>query len=71
LGYVGVDIVIDRDSGILVMEVNKRPGLEIQIANRAGLSKRLKFIEKNNEGDRMKTEAKVKQAIEWDLNGWE
>jgi alpha-L-glutamate ligase-like protein len=71
LGYVGVDIVIDRDSGILVMEVNKRPGLEIQIANRAGLSKRLKFIEKNNSGDLIRTEAKVDQAIEWDVNNWE
>jgi alpha-L-glutamate ligase-like protein len=71
LGYVGVDIVIDKNSGILVMEVNKRPGLEIQIANRAGLSKRLKFIEKNADNDLKETEAKVKQAIEWDINGWE
>ncbi len=30
LGYLGVDIVVDRDMGPLVMEVNARPGLEIQ-----------------------------------------
>ena len=71
LGYVGVDIVIDKNSGVLVMEVNKRPGLEIQIANRAGLSKRLKFIENNAGSELMETEAKVKQAIEWDLKNWE
>lgn len=37
LGYVGVDFVIDRDGGVMVLEVNARPGLNIQIANQAGL----------------------------------
>lgn len=30
LKYLGVDIVVDRDAGPLVLEVNARPGLEIQ-----------------------------------------
>lgn len=33
LGYVGVDIVIDRVRGPLVLELNARPGLEIQNIN--------------------------------------
>ncbi len=49
LGYTGVDIVLDRDHGPLMLEMNARPGLSIQIANRCGLLKRLekvKVIEK-------------------------
>ncbi|MFQ6005435.1 MAG: alpha-L-glutamate ligase-like protein [Woeseia sp.] len=45
LGYLGVDIVIDRDRGPLILEMNARPGLNIQIANCAGLSHRLKRID--------------------------
>ena len=33
LGYVGVDIVIDEALGPLVLELNARPGLEIQNVN--------------------------------------
>lgn len=45
LGYLGVDIVIDRDQGPLILEMNARPGLNIQIANHAGLSHRTKRID--------------------------
>lgn len=45
LGYVGVDMVIDKDLGPLILEMNARPGLNIQIANAAGLSHRLKRID--------------------------
>ena len=41
LGYVGVDIVLDRRFGPLILELNARPGLNIQICNRAGLRHRL------------------------------
>ncbi len=44
LGYLGVDIVIDRDLGPLILEMNARPGLNIQIANRSGLSSRIDRI---------------------------
>ncbi|MEL6538006.1 MAG: sugar-transfer associated ATP-grasp domain-containing protein [Bacteroidota bacterium] len=37
LDYLGVDLVIDAHKGPMVMEVNVRPGLGIQLANRQGL----------------------------------
>lgn len=45
LGYLGVDLVIDRDLGPLILEMNARPGLNIQIANCAGLARRIDRIE--------------------------
>jgi alpha-L-glutamate ligase-like protein len=55
LGYQGIDIVLDRDRGPLILELNARPGLNIQIANRAGLRGRLKAVEENR--DRLGTVA--------------
>lgn len=37
LGYVGMDIALDKNKGPLLLELNARPGLSIQIANRSGL----------------------------------
>jgi alpha-L-glutamate ligase-like protein len=37
LGYLGVDIALDARRGPVVLEVNVRPGLEIQNANHKGL----------------------------------
>ena len=45
LGYLGVDIVIDRDLGPLILEMNARPGLNIQIANRSGIAHRVRRID--------------------------
>lgn len=45
LGYLGVDIVLDKDRGPLILELNARPGLNIQIANATGLGTRLRHIE--------------------------
>ncbi len=45
LPYLGADFVIDRDHGPLLLELNARPGLQIQIANRIGLGARLKTVE--------------------------
>lgn len=45
LGYLGVDMVIDNDRGPLILEMNARPGLNIQIANRAGLCHRIARVE--------------------------
>ena len=45
LGYLGVDIVLDAHRGPLLLELNARPGLNIQIANGEGLRPRLKTIE--------------------------
>ncbi len=55
LGYVGVDIALDKHGPIL-LEVNARAGLEIQVANLVPLRKRLRRIE----GLKVKT---VKQGI--------
>jgi len=46
LGYQGVDIVLDRVKGPMILELNARPGLAIQIANRAGLLPRLRLVER-------------------------
>ncbi|MGH1439658.1 MAG: alpha-L-glutamate ligase-like protein [Cellvibrionaceae bacterium] len=45
LGYLGVDLVLDKELGPLILELNARPGLNIQIANNDGLSRRLNIIE--------------------------
>ena len=37
LNYLGVDIVIDVIHGPMIMEINVRPGLGIQLANKQGL----------------------------------
>lgn len=46
LGYMGTDMVLDKTQGPMVLELNARPGLAIQIANGAGLLPRLRQIEK-------------------------
>jgi alpha-L-glutamate ligase-like protein len=46
MGYVGVDFVLDAQRGPVVLEGNARPGLSIQIANRAGLLNRLAYIDR-------------------------
>jgi alpha-L-glutamate ligase-like protein len=47
LGYMGVDLVIDRDHGPLLLELNARPGLAIQMANGQGLRKRLDRVDRD------------------------
>ncbi|MBA7496108.1 hypothetical protein ES702_06706 [subsurface metagenome] len=56
IDYLGIDIAIDRDKGLIVVEANTRPGLEIQIANLAPLKPRLEKAE----GIKIKT---TKQAV--------
>jgi len=41
LGFLGVDVAIDSENGPVILELNARPGLSIQIANMAGLKERL------------------------------
>lgn len=45
LGYLGVDIVLDKTLGPVMLELNARPGLNIQIANREGALQRYRLIE--------------------------
>lgn len=45
LGYAGVDVVLHPEKGPMVLEINNQPGLQIQVANAAGLRKRIERIE--------------------------
>jgi len=45
LGYLGVDIVLDQTHGPLILELNARPGLNIQIANKVGLMSRFAVVD--------------------------
>lgn len=44
VNFLGVDIAIDREKGPVVLELNTRPGLAIQIANLAPLGEHLKRV---------------------------
>ena len=59
LGYLGVDMVIDRDLGPLILEMNARPGLNIQIANGTGLANRVARIEEIYDADASPAERAV------------
>jgi len=45
LGFMGVDVVLDKEKGPMVLEVNARPGLSIQICNKAGLKSRMEKVD--------------------------
>lgn len=45
LGYLGTDIVLDKEHGPVILEFNARPGLTIQVANERGLRPRLSAVE--------------------------
>jgi len=49
LGYIGADFVLDREKGPLMLELNARPGLNIQIANRVGLRSRLEAVDQQQQ----------------------
>ena len=44
LGYLAADIVLDEKEGPVLVEINARAGLMVQIANRAGLKTRLEKV---------------------------
>ena len=45
LGYLGVDVVLDSELGPLMLELNARPGLNVQLANQQGLHRNLVKVE--------------------------
>lgn len=59
LGYIGTDLVVDRDKGPQLLELNARPGLSIQIANGAGLLPRLRHVETLPESRQWAAEQRV------------
>lgn len=50
LKYIGVDLVLSAESGPCVLELNARPGLLIQVANRRGLRPLIEAIEQRPTG---------------------
>ncbi|MAF20576.1 MAG: hypothetical protein CMI55_02755 [Parcubacteria group bacterium] len=44
IGFLGIDIAIDREKGPVILELNARPGLSIQIANLTPLDDRLQRV---------------------------
>jgi len=69
LGYVGVDLVLDKFKGPMMLEVNARPGIAIQVANRAGLKRRLTKIDATD-ADLSAPESRVRFALEhFGVNG--
>lgn len=75
MGFVGVDLAVDDTAGVVVLEVNKRPGLEIQNANRSGMKRRIRWIERyiRRNGDQVKglgPGIKAELTRTWDAQGW-
>ncbi len=64
LGFLGADIVIDVDKGPLLLELNGRPGIAIQIANRFGLRA---HVEPVLAADTSKMDAKARIAFGKDI----
>jgi len=62
LGYLGVDQVLDWERGPVLLELNARPGLAIQIANRTGLWGRLEQADQAPAGIFATPEARVAWA---------
>ena len=63
LGYIGCDIVLDQNAGPLILELNARPGLNIQLANQTGLLHRLRWVESVATEDRP-PEERIAMAVE-------
>ncbi|WP_394201864.1 alpha-L-glutamate ligase-like protein [Shewanella waksmanii] len=61
LGYLGTDMVLDQKRGPLLLELNARPGLAIQIANGRGILPFLHHVE-NMKHTTMSVEERVAYA---------
>ncbi len=59
LGYLGVDLVIDEFRGPMLLELNARPGLSIQIANNQGLLPRLRAVERLKKPERLTIDERI------------
>ena len=61
LKYIGVDIVLDAERGPCVLELNARPGLLIQLANRRGLRPLIEAVEQQSKSVHRRT---VQERVE-------
>ncbi len=69
LGFAGVDVTLDAVRGAVIMEVNRRPGLEIQNANAAGLLRRLRMVEGLPRGE-VPVEERLDTVKKLDMENW-
>ena len=60
LGYFGIDFVIDQYLGPLILELNARPGLSIQLANQCGLLPRLNAVDRTKDVERLSSSERLK-----------
>ena len=65
LAYVGVDVVMDAVHGPLLLELNARPGLAIQVANNEGLLPRLQRVESSPAAALSTWQERCRIAREW------
>jgi alpha-L-glutamate ligase-like protein len=65
LGYQGVDLVLDKEKGPLLLELNARPGLAIQLANKTGIMARVWAVDKDEswKGDTASRVARAKELF--------
>jgi alpha-L-glutamate ligase-like protein len=63
LGYLGADIMIGKEAGPMIIEVNARPGLAIQLANGEGLRDRFQLV--HDEALRMQRTASLEERIDF------
>ncbi len=64
MGYIGTDMVLDREHGPMLLELNARPGLAIQVANGQGILPRLKLVESLGDTSKMSVEERVAFSTE-------
>ena len=64
LGYLGADFILDRERGPVLLELNARPGLGIQMANRSGLRQRLDRVDNAPPDAFLSAESRVRWAKE-------
>lgn len=66
LGYLGVDLVLDETLGPMILELNARPGLNIQIANDVGLMSRAREVERHLADDALPYGGEIPgQRVRW------
>lgn len=66
LGYLGADMVLDRRYGPMLLELNARPGLTIQVANGTGLLHRLQRIDALSDSDvALSAKERVSRSQQW------
>jgi len=65
LGYLGADIVLDKHRGPMLLELNARPGLAIQIANSQGIIHRFNMIDEVSD-----TNKNIQERIDFSLKNF-